>query len=71
MARPTGSPTNFVNWWGVDFADSDGYGMRDNGEVKVYGVMNENLEFVVPFRPMPEVKALLQQLREQYKQNSK
>lgn len=56
---------------GKYFADSDGYGMRDNGEVKVYGVMNENLEFVVPFRPIPEVKALLQQLREQYKQNSK
>lgn len=52
---------------GQYFADSDGYGMRDNDEVRVYGVMNENLEFVIPFRPMPDVQKVLKELRQQYK----
>lgn len=42
------------------FADEDGYGMENNDEVKVYCVMNENLEVERPFAPVDDVKQLLE-----------
>ena len=33
------------------FAYEDGYGMEDNDELKVYCLMNDNLEVVKPFAP--------------------
>lgn len=50
------------------FADSDGYGMEDNDEEKVYGIMDENLNFLVPFRPIPNIRTVIKELRQQYKQ---
>ena len=44
------------------FADEDGYGMEDNDEVKVYCVLDENLEVVRPFAPVDDVPRLLSQL---------
>ena len=52
------------------FADSDGYGMEDNDEENVYGIINENLDFVFPFQPIQDIRELLQQLRKQHKQTS-
>ena len=49
------------------FADSDGYGMEDNDEEKVYGIIDENLNFVVPFRPIQDIRTTLKELRQQYK----
>lgn len=46
------------------FADSDGYGMEDNDEEEVYAVINTDLEIVEPFRPIEDVKAYLDELRE-------
>ena len=50
------------------FADEDGYGMRDNDEVKVYCIMDENLQVVRPFAPVDDVRALLEQVAEEIKQ---
>lgn len=47
---------------GCYFADEDGFGMEVNGELKVYCVMNDNLEVVRPFTIVPDVTALLDQL---------
>ena len=44
------------------FADADGYGMEDNDEVKVYCVIDENLQVVRPFAPVEDVPLLLEQL---------
>ena len=44
------------------FADEDGYGMEDNDEVKVYCVLDENLQVVRPFAPVDDVSRLLKQL---------
>lgn len=44
------------------FADEDGFGMEDNDELKVYCVMNDNLEVVRPFTVVPDVPALLAQM---------
>ena len=48
---------------GQYFADEDGYGMEDNDELTVYCVMNDNLEVVRPFTQVPDIKALLTELR--------
>lgn len=48
---------------GQYFADSDGYGMRDNDEERVYAIINEKLDVVVPFRPVKDIEALLSELR--------
>ena len=48
---------------GQYFADSDGFGGEDNDELKVYCVMNDNLEVVRPFTIVPDIAALLSQLR--------
>lgn len=46
------------------FADSDGFGMEDNDEEEVYAIINTDLEIVEPFRPIEDVKAYLDELRE-------
>ena len=46
------------------FADSDGLGMEDNDEEEVYAIINTDLEIVEPFRPIEDVKAYLDELRE-------
>ena len=55
-----------VSWMlypdGRYFADEDGYGMEDYKELKVYCVMNDNLEVVRPFTLVKDVPALLAQL---------
>ena len=45
------------------FADSDGFGGEDNDELKVYCIMNDNLEVVRPFTVVRDIRALLQELR--------
>lgn len=45
------------------FADEDGFGMEDNDEEVIYCVMNDNLEVVRPFTVVPDIKALLNELR--------
>ena len=49
---------------GQYFADADGFGMDDNGELIVYCVMDENLNVVQPFTVVPDISALLAQLRQ-------
>ncbi len=41
------------------FADGDGFGMEDNDEEMVYCVLNKDLEIIVPFQPMEDVKEVL------------
>lgn len=50
------------------FADSDGYGMEDNDEETIYGIVDENLNFVVPFRPILHIRTLINEIRQQNKQ---
>lgn len=45
------------------FADSDGYGMGDNDEENVYAIMDTNLDFIEPFRPIEDVAAYLKEIR--------
>lgn len=47
---------------GCYFADGDGFGMEDNDEEKVYCIINANLEIIVPFQPMDDVKSVLQKI---------
>ena len=35
-------------------ADEDGYGMNDDEEIKVYGVINDKCEVIIPFQPMSD-----------------
>lgn len=53
------------------FADEDGFGMEDNDEVVIYGILNTNLEFVEPFRPISDVAEYLKQLRSKNKKTMK
>ena len=48
---------------GEYFMDSDGFGMEDNEEETIYGVIDTRLEFVEPFRPIRDVENYLKQLR--------
>lgn len=41
------------------FEDEDGFGGEDNEEEKVFCVINTNLEIIVPFRPMEDVRRVL------------
>jgi hypothetical protein len=50
---------------GQYFADSDGYGIRDDEEENVYGIIDENLDFIIPFRPVKNIATLLNEIREQ------
>ena len=48
---------------GEYFMDSDGFGMEDNAEETIYGVIDTDLNFVEPFRPVRHVEAYFKQLR--------
>lgn len=50
------------------FADEDGYGMEDNDEVKVYCVLDDNLQVVRPFGPVDDVTELLNKMRREKKE---
>lgn len=45
------------------FADSDGYGAEDNEEEVAYCIINRDLEIIVPFQPMMNVKQVLEKLK--------
>ena len=49
---------------GCFFADSDGFGMKDNDEETVYAIIDTELNIVEPFRPINDVDAYLKQVRE-------
>lgn len=49
---------------GEYFADSDGFGMQDNYEENVYAIMDIDLNFVEPFRPVDDVAAYIGKARE-------
>lgn len=49
------------------FADEDGFGMEDNDEEVIYGIINTDLEFVEPFRPVANIKEHLKELRNKRK----
>jgi hypothetical protein len=44
---------------GFYFRDADGYGAEDNDEQNVYCVINTDLEIVVPFQPMEDMREAL------------
>lgn len=44
---------------GLYFADEDGFGAEDNGEEMAYCVINRNMEIIVPFQPMNDVRGVL------------
>ena len=48
---------------GQYFADSDGFGMKDNDEEEVYAIVDTNLDIIEPFRPIKDVAAHLKTLR--------
>ena len=48
---------------GEYFADSDGYGMKDNDEEVVYAIIDTNLNIIEPFRPIEDIDTYLEQLR--------
>ena len=45
------------------FEDEDGFGGEDNDELKVYCIMDDNLEVVRPFTVVRDVEALLTEIR--------
>lgn len=45
------------------FADSDGYGAEDNEEEVAYCIINRDLEIIVPFQPMMNVRQVLEKLK--------
>lgn len=49
------------------FMDDDGFGADDDDEVKVYVILNSDLDIVVPWQPM-DVRAELQKLRSKVEQ---
>ena len=48
-----------VNPDGRYFADEDGFGMEANNEENAYCIINKDLEIIVPFQPMDDVKEML------------
>lgn len=48
---------------GMYFADSDGFGGKDNDEENVYAIIDTNLDIVEPFRPIDDVSAYLKKIR--------
>lgn len=52
---------------GIYFADSDGFGIEDNDEEKVYAIIDTNLEFVEPFHPIKDVAVYLKEIRKTHK----
>lgn len=49
---------------GIYFADSDGFGGEDSNEEKVYGIIDTNLQFIEPFRPINDIYMHLLKIRE-------
>lgn len=45
------------------FADSDGFGMKDNDEEEVYAIIDTDLNIVEPFRPIKDVAVYLNEVR--------
>ena len=45
---------------GCYFRDSDGFGGDDNDEEDAYCVINRNLDIILPFQPMKDVRAVLE-----------
>lgn len=45
------------------FADEDGFGMEDNDEEIIYCVMDDELNVVRPFTDVPDIRALLKEMR--------
>ncbi len=45
------------------FDDSDGFGGESNNEECVYAIMNTNLDIIIPFRPVDNIKEYLRTLR--------
>ena len=43
------------------FADEDGFGAEDNEEEVAYCIINRNLEIIVPFQPLANVKQVLRE----------
>ena len=48
---------------GEYFADSDGFGMKDNDEEEVYAIIDTDLNIVEPFRPIKDIANHLRELR--------
>ena len=49
---------------GIYFADSDGFGGTESYEENVYGIMDTNLQFIEPFRPIDDIDKHLLKIRE-------
>ncbi len=51
---------------GQYFADSDGYGMKNNAEETVYAIIDTDLNIIAPFRPVnpDNISAYLKEIRE-------
>lgn len=49
---------------GQYFADSDGFGGEDCSEENLGAIIDKNLDFVEPFKPVKNISALLRQYRE-------
>lgn len=48
------------------FEDSDGFGGEDNDEECVYAIINTNLDIIIPFRPVENIKGYLNKIRSDY-----
>ena len=53
------------------FADDGGFGADDNGEENVYCIINTDMEIVVPFRPMDDVREELRRAVQHTHRNSR
>lgn len=49
---------------GEYFADEDGFGVENNNEETVYGIINTDFEIVAPFRPLENPREVLKEWRE-------
>ena len=62
---------NAISWMlypdGIYFADSDGFGMEDNNEEKVYAIIDSELNIIEPFRPIQNIEKHLAKLRKEKK----
>lgn len=54
---------------GMYFADSDGYGMEDNNEEDAYCIIDKDLNVIVPFQPMVNVRQTLNDIAMRLKDN--
>lgn len=56
---------------GEYFRDEDGFGMKDNYKEVVYAIMDTELNIIEPFRPVADIKAYLNEIREKKHQQIK